>query len=255
MSHFPDVTLLITHYKRTDSLQKLLQAFAAQQITFGGIVVSDDRSGDEYLPRLQELSAQYNFKLVTTPVNKGLANNINKGQDAVTTPLTLYVQEDFTPNNGYNNYLQQAVSYLQTDKSIDMVRFYAYFTYPYLKHYKDDFYLMDFSPWYWGDRKFHVYSDHPHLRRSDFLSKFGRYREGIPSDKGEFMMALSFLKHKGKALIYKDPKALFTQANTEAEPSTVSRKSMSYTDNALVTLPRFVYRVVKHTWQLAFYKG
>ena len=29
--------------------------------------------------------------------DSGLGNNINKGQDAVKTPLTLYVQEDFTP--------------------------------------------------------------------------------------------------------------------------------------------------------------
>ncbi len=255
MPHFADVALLITHYKRTASLEKLLQAFAGQQISFGQVVVSDDNSGADYLPELQEMSRQYQFQLITAPVNKGLANNINKGQDAVTTPYTLYVQEDFTPNAGYGAHLQSAVAFMQQDSSLDMVRFYAYFKYPNLQFYRDGYSLMKFNALALDDRKFHQYSDHPHLRRSNFLQKFGRYREGIPSDKGEFMMALSFLKHKGKALIYNDPKALFTQANTEAEPSTVSRKKMSYTNNALVTIPRFFYRIIKHSWQLATYKG
>ena len=36
---------------------------------------------------------------------------------------------------------------------------------------------MKFKIWYPGYKKFYAYSDHPHLRRSNFLEKFGRYSE------------------------------------------------------------------------------
>src|SRR5690554_1095320 len=92
---FEDVTLLITHYNRSRSLERLLRAFQDLGFQFGGIVVSDDGSRPEHLERLHLLKEAFNFNLVTTPKNRGLGNNINKGQDAVTTPYTLYVQEDF----------------------------------------------------------------------------------------------------------------------------------------------------------------
>ncbi len=254
MSHFPDVTLLITHYRRVESLQNLLSAFIRQQISFGQIIVSDDCSGPEYISRLQALQQQYHFQLLTAPINKGLANNINKGQDAVKTPYTLYVQEDFVPATGYDAQLQHAVNFMKEDARLDMVRFYAYFNYPATKPYKGGYREMVFSPLSLNDRKFHMYSDHPHLRRSSFLQKFGRYREGIPSDKAEFMMTLSFLKNGGKAVIYHNIKALFVQANTEAEPSTINRKNLTFTSNIFISVPRFIYRIVKHSAQLAFFK-
>src|SRR5215217_1207972 len=94
---FDDVTLLITHYNRSQSLEQLLKSFAVLHCKFEDIVVSDDGSKPEHIDYLHTLQRQFEFRLITTPKNRGLGNNINKGQDAVQTPLTLYVQEDFTP--------------------------------------------------------------------------------------------------------------------------------------------------------------
>jgi len=77
---FDAVSLLITHYNRSASLERLLKTFAEQNIFFGEIIVSDDGSKPEYQTHLEELKKQYQFTLVTTPVNKGLGNNLNKGQ-------------------------------------------------------------------------------------------------------------------------------------------------------------------------------
>lgn len=246
---FNTVTLLVTHYNRSQSLERLLQAFQKQEIGFSDIVVSDDGSKPEHLDYLNAIKDRYGFRLVTTPKNKGLGNNINKGQDAVTTPLTLYVQEDFDPFPGYGEHLKDAVEIMDERPDVDIVRFYAYFKYPYLKPYKGGFSEMMFGIWKPGHRKFHVYSDHPHLRRTSFFEKFGRYAEGLKGDRTEFLMALSFLKHKGKAMFYEDYKGLFDQINSSDEPSTMTRSSLRQTDNPLIAAVRSVYRIVKHTYE------
>jgi glycosyltransferase involved in cell wall biosynthesis len=249
---FSTITLLITHYNRSQSLQRLLQAFADQQIQFGGIVVSDDCSKPEHLNRLNELKDIYNFKLITTPQNGGLGNNINKGQAAVSTPYTLYVQEDFDPFPGYAEHLQDAFDIMEERVDMDIMRFYAYFKYPYLKPFRKGFSEMDFKIWYPGYRKFHAYSDHPHLRRSNFIEKFGSYAEGLNVEKTEFLMAVSFLKNKGKGMFYEDFKSLFDQVNTSVEPSTMERTGLKHRDNPAIWVAKAAYRNVVHTIKVLF---
>lgn len=245
---FSSTTLLITHYNRSRSLQRLLQSFADQGIKFGDIVVSDDASKTEHLEKLKELQKTFNFRLITTAKNGGLGNNINKGQDAVQTPYTLYVQEDFDPFPGYAEHLKDALDIMADRPDIDLVRFYAYFKYPYLKPFRKGFSEMMFKIWYPGYRKFHCYSDHPHLRRSTFMEKFGRYREGLNVDRTEFPMAISFLKNKGKAMFYEDYKGLFDQVNSAEEPSSIKRSDLKQSSNFAIALARAVYRNVKHTY-------
>ncbi|WP_336447960.1 hypothetical protein, partial [Klebsiella pneumoniae] len=72
------------------------------------------------------MAGVYGFKLITTPVNKGLGNNLNKGQKAVSLPLTLYVQEDFVPDDTIGDILTNAPEILEERPDFDMVRFYAY---------------------------------------------------------------------------------------------------------------------------------
>jgi len=254
-NNFKSITLLVTHYNRSHSFERLLQAFEKQDIIFGDIVVSDDGSKAEHVDYLNKIREKYNFRLITTPKNAGLGNNINKGQNAVTTAYTLYVQEDFDPFPGYKQHLADAFAIMEERPDIDLVRFYAYFKYPYLKPYKFGFSEMLFKIWYPGYRKFHVYSDHPHLRRSTFLQKFGNYKEGIKGDRTEFLMALSFLKHKGKAMFYEDYKGLFNQVNSDAEPSTMTRSDLRQSSNPFIRFARAIYRNVKHTGEYLFYKS
>jgi hypothetical protein len=78
INEFHDLTLLITHYNRSSSLAHLLSTFKIQNCVFGDIVVSDDGSKPEHLSELEKLKSVYGFQLITTPINKGLGNNINK---------------------------------------------------------------------------------------------------------------------------------------------------------------------------------
>ena len=246
-SYFDEITLLITHYNRSGSLERLLQTFANQHIRFGDTVVSDDGSKPEHMERLKALQPFYNFRLITTPVNKGLGNNINKGQDAVNTLYTLYVQEDFEPKDAFLSHFIDAFDIMTTDHGLDIVRFYGYFKYPYLKTYAKGFSEMIFKPGFFANNhlKFYVYSDHPHLRRSNFLEKFGRYPEGIKGDLTEYGMALSFIQKKGRGLFFDRFNDLFYQKNSADEPSTMGRGSWRESKNSAALAVRAVYLQLK----------
>ena len=237
-----------------------MKAFKGLHATFGNIVVSDDGSRIEHLAELKNLQSEYDFNLVMARNNKGLGNNINKGQDEIAKPYTLYVQEDFVPQSGFNDNFLRALEIMDTDESVDLIRFYAYFKYPYLKGYGPKFSEMVFSNslFKYDHLKFYVYSDHPHLRRSNFFEKFDRYKEGLSGDVTEFDMCLSFIKNGGKGLFIKNFKAMFEQVNTSSEPSTMERGDWKTRKNPLIKVLRAVYvkfRLIKNTIQLIRYKN
>lgn len=219
MRNVPGVTLLITHYNRSASLERSLKAFRELNCSFEDIVVSDDGSKPEHLERLRELQREYSFRLVTTPVNRGLGHNLNKGQDAVKTPYTLYVQEDFRPTPLFPRRFSDALEIMEDRKDVDIVRFYAQRSYPHRKPYKNGYSEMIFRLTRPGTAKFFYYSDTPHLRRRTFFEKFGRYAEGIKAIKGEKRMVMSFLQARGKGM-ETDVSNIFIHENSEAERST-----------------------------------
>jgi len=252
--YFEEVSLLITHYNRSSSLERLLAAFKKLDCGFQEVIVSDDGSKIEHLNALKRLQNDYGFTLITAPENKGLGNNINKGQDAVVAPYTLYVQEDFMPSHLFPEKLERAFEFMQARADLDIVRFYAYLKYPFLKPVGHGFSEMIFSawPWYWGYRKFNYYSDHPHLRRSSFFSKFGRYYETKNGDVTEYKMMITYLKKKGKSLFYDDYQSLFEHVNSDLEPSMIHRNVLSKTRNPIISLIRHLYRHLKYNFDLHF---
>jgi len=252
--HFGNVTLLVTHYNRSRSLERLLQSFKKLGISFGAVVVSDDGSEPAHLDYLKLLQDGLDFRLIAAEKNKGLGNNINKGQDAVTTAYTLYVQEDFDPMPAFAEHFADGLTIIDERKDIDLVRFYAYTNYPYLQPVGNGFSLMLFAIWKPGYRKFYAYSDHPHLRRSNFLQKFGWYAEGKKVEKTEYLMMMSFLRKKGKAVIYKNIHELFEQKNSPAEPSTVRRNFFRESQGWIITGMRHLYRHLKFNFDYLFGK-
>lgn len=241
LHNYSQVALLITHFNRSQSLKRLLQTIDKQNFIFGEIIVSDDGSELYHQTELKQLRAEFGFKLIESSGNKGLGNNINKGQDAVTKPYTLYIQEDFLPKPAFAAYFEEALKLMENDKKLDIARFYAYFAYPKLRPYHKDFLEMIFSWRNLNHLKFYAYSDHPHLRRSTFFEKFGRYPEGIKGDLTEYQMAISFLKNKGKGLFYNQFNTLFDQYNSSAEPSTMNRSNWRQSKNFLILMVRAVY--------------
>jgi len=250
--NFAGVTLLITHYNRSSLLEHLLRSFESLGCVFEDIVVSDDGSKAAHQEYLKKIQSEFSFRLITSPQNKGLGNNLNKGQDAVVTPYTLYVQEDFVPTAIFPVRFRDAMNIMNEEKRLDVVRFYAYKAYPYLKAFKKGFSEMLIKPWYVNYGKIYYYSDHPHLRRSDFFKKFGRYAEGIKGDRTEYRMCISFVQNKGKGLFYNDFKELFTQENSVTEPSTMTRKNLTTSKNVFITFIRHGYRQLRYNFDIWF---
>ena len=248
---FHDVTLLITHFNRSTSLERLLAGFRELDCSFGDIVVSDDSSSPDHQLLLRRLQPEYNFRLIAAEKNSGLAHNINKGQDAVDTKYTLYVQEDFIPKKDFPASFSNALRIMNERPDLDIIRFYSYLPYPYTRPYGYGFSEMQFKPWGTDYYKIYVYSDHPHLRRSDFFSKFGRYIEKIPSDRAEYRMCVSFIQNKGKGLIYDKFKELLDQFNPAEEPSTVSRRNWTLSSNVFISVVRYFYRQIRYNYDVS----
>ncbi len=245
---FPGITLLITHYNRSASLERLLSAFRKLNCSFEDIVVSDDASRPEHLEKIREMQSTYNFRLVTTPVNRGHGHSMNKGQDVITTPYTIYVQEDFVPLPDFPACFTDAVTLMNEHQDIDYIRFWALYTpYPHLKPYANGYSEMIYSFWDTSHLKFYQYSDTPHLRRNNFFEKFGRYREGLKGDIIDYKMAVSFTANRGKGLFYNEFHSLFSHENSPDEPSTM-RPLITWRQkrNLHTIVLRFLY--LKYKW-------
>lgn len=225
-AHFKEITLLVTHFNRSSSLERLLETFHQFGVSFCEIIVSDDCSNEEHLNQLLILQQKFGFRLIHSEKNRGLADNINKGQAAVKSLYTLYIQEDFVPATKFTACLEDGYNLIKEFPDIDLVRFYAYRKFPYLTPIKSGFSEMKFNFWYPDVYQFNCYSDHPHLRHSNFLEKFGKYRVGIKSDRAEFKMAITFLQKRGKAVIHEDFQELLRQENSSKEPSQVKRMKL-----------------------------
>ncbi len=251
--HFPSVTLLITHYNRSLFLESLLMAFEAFDCHFAQVIVSDDCSQGEHAARLVDLQKRFQFKLLSAETNGGLGNNINKGQDSVETPYTLYVQEDFEPKKPFPTKLVEALEFMQRDPTLDMVRFYSFFDYPIKKPFEKGFSKIGFNWTNPNHIKFYCYSDHPHLRRSDFTEKFGRYIEGQNVDVTEMGTAFRFIHRGGKALFYDEYASLFYHEKNKVETSTRTQPMWRQSGNPAIRLLRFGYlrfRWLKNSLQL-----
>ncbi|MGV8090343.1 MAG: glycosyltransferase [Mangrovibacterium sp.] len=253
---FKEIALLITHYNRSLSLERLLKSFEEKHFCFNEVIVSDDGSKSEHLNRLNQLKDKFGFKLICTDKNRGLGNNINKGQLAVQSPYTLYVQEDFIPTDQFYNCFINGLALIKEYPEVDLVRFYAYRQHPYLKPVKNGFSEMEFHFWrpnYW---QFYCYSDHPHLRKSTFLDKFGMYAEGLHVERTEFKMCIKFLQKRGKALIHDDYRELFIQKNSAQEPGEYRKSFRKYRQSSnffLVKIIRTVYRHIKFRLEYLFF--
>ncbi len=245
---FSGVTLLITHYNRSSSLNRLLKRLKELRCEFDNIVVSDDASKPEHLNNLMVMQETYHFRLVTTPVNKGHGHSINKGQDVITTPYTVYIQEDFVPTEKFPVAFRDALQFMEKDNSLDYIRFWALGDpYPDLKPYGKGYSEMVYRFLQTSHFKFYAYSDTPHLRRANFFDRFGRYKEGLKGDVIDYKMAISFIQHNGKGLFYEDFHALFAHENSQIEPSTM-RPLRTWRQNTFLPIRILRWFYLKYKW-------
>lgn len=221
------------------------------------MIISDDGSKAEHVIYLLQLRRQYGFRLLTTPANCEKGSDINLGQDATTLPFTLYLQEDFEPTSNFVPYFTNALTMMEHDEKWDIARLYSSVAYPYTKPLGEGFSEMKFhhAPWYTNHNKFYMYTDEPHLRRSNFLQKFGRYSEAVPRTESEYRMAVSFIKKKGKGLFCDNHTMLFTERKERTELYANDNNKIIKKRKNVIAFVQAVYlkiRLLKCTFDLAF---
>lgn len=80
------------------------------------------------------------------------------------------------------------------------------------------------------------------MRKYGKSSVPGRYAEGINGDQTEMRMSLSFIRHKGKSLLYDHQYDLLTQENSADEPSTATfRKTLKDNGSFPVVIAKWLY--------------
>ena len=80
--------------------------------------------------------------------------------------------------------------------------------------------------------------------------------EGTKGDVTEWQMCLSFIRKKGKGLIYDGSKVLFEHSNSEDEPGT-ERVQWKHQKKPVLLFLKSIYlkyRVLKNTFELVFEK-
>ena len=173
------------------------------------------------------------------------------------TPYTLYIQEDFDVADQFPPHLADALQIMNENSTIDYIRFWSFYKFPTLKPFGKGFSETVYNPWNMNHLNFFMYSDNPHLRRNNFLEKFGRYQEGIDGNISEHNMAIRFIQKKGRGLFYEDYSTLFEHRNSEDEPSTFNRASWRQSRNPAFLAARALYlkyKWAKCLWQVKFLK-
>ncbi|WP_456439204.1 glycosyltransferase family 2 protein [Psychroserpens sp.] len=189
------LSILITNYNRPDALAICITAIKNIEFPLPvELVVSDDCSDPEKLIQLQNLPID---TLVTTPINQGLASNLNKGIKACKGDYILYIQEDFIISPEILNILPESITLLNSG-ALDMIRYRANYVFnhliPLTKHISK---IPKFS-----FRNFNIntfqYSDNPFLTTPFFFEKHNYFLENASGPYGETEFAIRVLKSTSK---------------------------------------------------------
>ena len=125
-----DLSILITHYNRSEALKACLEAIDAVGFSCNyEIVISDDGSNEAHLNHIKTLKYD---QLLSSEGNQGLTNNINKGLKACKGAYILYCQEDFLLSPQVACVLDECLDLLKNNV-LDMVRLTANYRFNYLK--------------------------------------------------------------------------------------------------------------------------
>lgn len=192
------LSILITHFNRPEALAICIAAIKKVKFQIPiELVVSDDGSRPENLSPLQELPIDV---LVTSPKNKGLASNLNRGIKACKGDFIMYIQEDFIIKPEILNVLPESIDVLNSGQ-IDMVRFRANYVFnhlvPLTKHISI---IPKFSFKNFNINTFQ-YSDNPFITTPAFFEKHNYFLEQASGPYGETEFAIRVLKSKSKIAI------------------------------------------------------
>lgn len=173
---WPLVSILFITYKRIDLLERAMEAIRNNtdypNLQF---VISDDGSPSEIQAKMRALAADV---YVLSTRNRGLGANINQGMAACQGKYILMLQDDCTCM-GPRTYLRDSVQLMEAHPLVGMVNFSQTLAIAdnleKLEGVEERAVLYPLNP---AERAYpFLYSDQPHLRRSEINEMLGPYLE------------------------------------------------------------------------------
>ena len=179
-SKFPKVSVVFITYNRPDFLVEAINGIR-NNCNYPNLelIVTDDCSKPPIGKYLKDLQIDIFAKSETT---QGLGANSNKGIQAAEGKYILHHQDDFECIST-EPFIEKSIQIMQTHPDIGLVRLHHSTMFP----NKIDCALPDGTPYSIlgfdqpKDMKnnIYIYSDHPHLKKSDFHDKSGYFTEGL----------------------------------------------------------------------------
>ncbi len=184
----PLLSVVFITYRRLGLLRQTSAAFAAA-IRYPRMerIVADDGSPAKVQDGIRRLDFD---KYVLSRDNKGLGANNNNALLAASGDYILMMQDDWLPTELADGAVARAMAILRHDPQVGMIRFYPgaidYYPLETRRLEGSNYYVCDHgAPSY--DKRQHVYSDTPHLRRAALNAPdvLGLYLEGAPMEDTE----------------------------------------------------------------------
>ena len=176
----PKVSVVFITYNRPDFLVDSIKAIRNNcKYPNLELIVSDDGTKPSIEKYLDNLAID---KLAKSETNQGLGANSNKGIRAATGKYILHHQDDFECVSS-EPFIEKSIQIMKNHSDIGLVRLHHSTMFP----NKIDYELPDGTPYSIlgfdqpKDMKnnIYIYSDHPHLKKSDFHDKSGYFTEGL----------------------------------------------------------------------------
>ena len=195
------ISFLITHYNRPKSLKLCIQSIRSMNLKINHeIIVSDDCSKRSNIDLINKLHID---KLVLSPINTGLASNINRGIKECDGDYIVYIQEDFGLNDQFSVMIDEILDILTKEKA-EMIRLRSNLKF---KDYNLLTKQIKLIPRF-SLRNFLVdhyrYSDHPFVVKKSFFCKYGKYKENVNTIHGEDEYMIRMMKLNPKIALVKN---------------------------------------------------
>tara|TARA_B100000686_G_scaffold349563_1_gene443252 strand:+ start:2141 stop:2947 length:807 start_codon:yes stop_codon:yes gene_type:complete len=176
----PKVSVVFITYNRPDFLVESINGIKNNcKYPNLELVVSDDCTKPSIEKHLDNLAID---KISKSKTNQGLGANTNKGIRAASGEYILHLQDDFECIST-EPFIEKSIQIMQTHSDIGLVRLHHSTMFP----NKIDYELSDGTPYSILEfdqpkdmkNNIYIYSDHPHLKKSDFHDKSGYFTEGL----------------------------------------------------------------------------
>lgn len=121
--NFVEVSVIIPHFKNTDSLRRALSGVSSQTVQPLEVIVVDDASGPIFQTALLNLQTEFNFKLLRHTLNAGQAGARNTGVMEAKGDVIAFLDQD---DVWMSNHIRTIKTVFEGNENVDIAYCLAY---------------------------------------------------------------------------------------------------------------------------------